>query len=60
MIQKISLYIQEARREFKRVNWPTPKQTLRLTLVVVVMSLLVAAFLGVFDLIFLYSLEFII
>ena len=59
-IQKVKLFLQETRQEFKRVNWPTAKETDRLTVIVVAMSLLMAAFLGVFDFIFLYGIEYLL
>ncbi|MBN2198058.1 preprotein translocase subunit SecE, partial [Candidatus Wolfebacteria bacterium] len=40
--------------------WPTRKETIRLTLVVIFLSLGTALFLGVLDLIFTYFLKFII
>ncbi len=52
MVSKISTFIQEAKQEFDRVNWPTFAETARLTMLVIVMSLGVAAFLGVFDYLF--------
>jgi len=54
---KMKLFFQEARQEFKRVNWPSFSETGRLTVVVIVMSLIMAVFLGVFDLVFLYGLD---
>ena len=39
--------------EIKKVNWPTRQETIRYTLIVVVVSLVVAGFLGGLDLIFL-------
>jgi preprotein translocase SecE subunit len=56
-MQRLKLFIQESRQEFKRVNWPTYKETTRLTIIVIFMSLLTAAFLGVFDMLFLYGLD---
>jgi len=52
MVGKMISFLQEARREFKRVNWPTAKETTRLTSVVIIVSLGVAAFLGLLDFIF--------
>ena len=52
MIQTIKIFLQESRQEFSRVNWPTWAETVRLTTLVIVMSLGVAVFLGVFDFIF--------
>jgi preprotein translocase subunit SecE len=47
----------ESRQEFKRVNWPTRQETIRLTLIVIGISLLFAAFLGILDMVFTYLLE---
>ncbi|MDO8585037.1 MAG: preprotein translocase subunit SecE [bacterium] len=52
MFEKLKLFLQESRTEFQRVNWPTRQETTRLTLVVIVMSLGVAVFLGVVDYVF--------
>lgn len=52
-----STFFKEAQQELKKVNWPTRKETARLTAFVVVLSLAVAAFLGVLDIIFLKILE---
>ncbi len=57
MFKKIKSYILESKQEFRRVNWPTRQQTIRLTLIVVGMSLAVAFFLGALDYIFQYVLE---
>lgn len=52
MLSKLKLYFQESYREFRRVNWPTRQETIRLTLVVIAVSVAVAAFLGALDFIF--------
>ena len=52
MISKIINFLKEVRVEIKKVNWPTRKQTLKYTLIVVGGSLVVAAFLGSLDFIF--------
>ncbi len=57
MFQRLKLYLQEVRREFKRVNWPTRAEAIRYTLVVIGLSLALAIFLGAFDFIFTYFLE---
>ena len=38
--------------EIKKVNWPTRQETVRYTMIVVAVSLVVAAFLGGLDLLF--------
>ena len=60
MLSKIKLFFAESKQEFMRVNWPTSKETLHLTLVVVGMSLGVAVFLGIFDFLFAYLLSILI
>ena len=45
-------YFKETQAEMKHVNWPTRKQAINYTLVVVGISLFVALLLGLFDLIF--------
>ncbi|MEK7481811.1 MAG: preprotein translocase subunit SecE [Patescibacteria group bacterium] len=60
MIQRLISYISESKQELKRVNWPTRKETMHLTLIVIGVSLAVAVFLGVLDLIFRYLLRSVI
>lgn len=57
MFAKLKSYIQESRQEFRRVNWPTREETIRLTLIVIGMSLVVAFFLGALDFLFQSFLE---
>jgi preprotein translocase subunit SecE len=57
MFARLKSYIQDSYREFHRVNWPTKKETVRLVLVVIGLSLGVAVFLGVLDMVFVYLLE---
>lgn len=56
-MRKIIDFIKEARVELTKVNWPTKKQTLNYTILVVIISLLVAAFLGGLDFLFGYILK---
>jgi len=49
---KIVTFLKEARLEMKKVNWPTRRETLRYTLIVIGVSLAVAIFLGGLDFIF--------
>lgn len=50
--QKIILYFKQVKTETKKVNWPTRKETIRYSLIVVGISLIIAIFLGGFDFIF--------
>lgn len=54
---KIIDYIKDTKGELKHVAWPTKKQTMWFTVVVIVVSLLTAFFLGFFDFIFSLGLE---
>lgn len=48
-MNKIINFIKEAKVELTKVNWPTKKQTMNYTILVVAISLVVAAFLGGLD-----------
>jgi preprotein translocase subunit SecE len=52
MFNKIIIFLKEVRLEIKKVNWPTREETLRYTLIVISVSLVVASFLGALDFIF--------
>ena len=56
-ISKLKEYLKEIKLELGHVVWPTKKQTLNYTLMVVGLSVVVAYFLGLFDYIFLVLLE---
>jgi len=45
-------YLRETRGELKHVSWPTKKQTTAFTILVIVVSLVTALFLGLFDFFF--------
>lgn len=51
-MSKLSNYIGETKEEMKHVSWPTKKQTFMFTILVVFISIAVAAYLGFFDYIF--------
>ena len=50
-------YIKDTRGELKHVSWPTRKQAMIFTAIVVVVSLATAAYLGFFDWLFSKLLE---
>ena len=52
MFQRIKLYFQESLAELRRVNWPTRKEAINLTLAVIIFSIIVMVYLGVLDGIF--------
>lgn len=45
-------YIKETKGEMKHVSWPTRKQAITFTIIVIGISALVAILLGIFDFIF--------
>jgi preprotein translocase SecE subunit len=57
---KIAAYFAGAQQEFKLIKWPSTKDTRNLTLVVIGVSVLLAAFLGIFDYIFTFGLKSVI
>ncbi len=57
---KLANYIKASIEEMKKVTWPTKKETARYTWLVIVLSLVIAAFLGLLDFFFNYVLGFII
>lgn len=57
MFDHLKSYIQESYQELRRFNWPTRQETVRLTLIVVGISLATAVLLGLLDLLFVYLLE---
>ncbi len=50
-------YLKDTRSEMKHVSWPTKQQAVAFTLVVILISVGVAAFLGFFDFLFTRGLE---
>jgi preprotein translocase subunit SecE len=48
-MQKFISFIRAAKAELKKVTWPTPKQTLASTSVVIIIVFLVSIFLGIID-----------
>lgn len=50
-------FLREVKGEMKHVNWPARKQIVTYTILVVVVSLFVAAYVGVFDHIFTLGIE---
>jgi preprotein translocase subunit SecE len=45
-------FLQETYGELKQVVWPTRQEVLRLTLIVITISVLVAAYIGILDVLF--------
>jgi len=51
-MKKLINFIKEAKAELLKVNWPTKKQTINYTLIILGISLAVAIFLGGLDYLF--------
>ncbi len=60
MFRKIKDYIKNSIIELKKVSWPTKEQTIKDTLLVVGISLGVAAFLGIIDFILTKALQLVL
>lgn len=52
MATKPVQFIKEAQTELKKVVWPTKQEAIRLTLIVIAVSLIVGIFIGALDFIF--------
>ena len=50
--KKIITFLKEVKLEMKKVNWPSKKEILKNTLIVIGVSLALALFLGGFDFLF--------
>ncbi|OGZ20416.1 MAG: preprotein translocase subunit SecE [Candidatus Nealsonbacteria bacterium RIFCSPHIGHO2_01_FULL_43_31] len=57
MFSKIITFLKEVKLEIKKVNWPTRHQTIKYTLIVLGISLVIALFLGGLDFLFTKLLE---
>ncbi len=52
MFGKIKKFFEESRTELRHVNWPTRDEAMRLTAIVIGLSLALSLFLGLFDYLF--------
>ena len=59
-MKKVSAFISEVRAELIKVTWPKRNEVIRLTLIVIAISAVVAGFVGVLDFLFTKSLESVI
>jgi len=57
MAVKLFEYIKQSKDELKKVVWPTKKEVIRNTLMVIGISLFVAVFLGLLDIALSYALK---
>jgi len=56
-LKKILNFLKESLTELKKVKWPSAEETLQYTLIVIIISLVVAVYLGSLDYIFSYFLR---
>jgi preprotein translocase subunit SecE len=49
MLEKIKRYLKETAAELRKMTWPTKDELIGSTVVVIVVSLIVAVFIGVVD-----------
>ncbi len=56
----LGTYLTNVQAEIHNIRWPSRKQAITYTILVVVVSLLVAAYLGALDLVFTKAVEFLI
>ncbi len=57
MFTRIRLFLAESQEEFKRINWPTRNEATKMVIVVILISVFMAVFLGALDYIFITILE---
>jgi len=48
-MNKLITFLKDVRTELKKVSWPSRQETIKLTGVVILVSVIVAAFLGLLD-----------
>lgn len=51
-MSKITQYFEETKTELKHVIWPTRNQTLYYTVIVILLSVIISYYLGIFDFVF--------
>jgi preprotein translocase subunit SecE len=57
MLVAIKNFFAESRQELRHVNWPTLEEAIRLTMIVIGISIGFAIFLGAFDYLFSYLIK---
>ncbi len=56
-MERLMHYFRDTRAELAHVSWPTPREAAVYTALIVTLSLLTAALLGLFDALFTYTLD---
>ncbi len=59
-MSKLTNYVKESILEMKKVTWPTKKEVKNYTILVIGISIAVALFLGLWDLVFTAGFQFLI
>jgi preprotein translocase subunit SecE len=54
---KIEKFLSGPMSEIKKITWPTRQETIKYTLIVIAICVLVALILGLFDLLYMHLLE---
>ncbi len=54
---KLKTFLKEAKQEFGHINWPTKQETIRMVLIVIAISLVMAIYLGALDYAFLQGIK---
>ncbi|PWB70110.1 preprotein translocase subunit SecE [candidate division GN15 bacterium] len=57
MLEKVKKYLKETVAELRKMSWPTREELIGSTIVVVVVSLVVAIFIGIVDRILVYAVK---
>lgn len=57
---KVKNFLKESKQEFSKINWPTRAEAFRMVFIVIILSLVVAFFLGGVDYIFVNMIKFIL
>ncbi len=60
MISRLIQYVKDTNAEMKHVSWPTQKQTTIFTILVIIISIVIALYIGAFDYFFTGALNVII
>lgn len=55
--EKLTNYLKETRLELRHVNWPSRENTIRFTILVIGVSVALAAYVGLLDVFFQYLLN---
>ncbi len=57
MLEKVKKYLKETAAELRKMSWPTRQELIGSTVVVVVVSLVIAIFIGIVDRILVYAVK---